>query len=756
MEDASAQSPKKKSKGTVYTVEIERITNLHPLSRTDEDVKILSRWLREVKFLDDLKPRTRHEVIRNITLETYMPGSEVFSQGDTENTNFYIILEGMVECVRTEWVNNQETTAFRIRYGAGKSFGELALLQSIPRSASVKVIQETKLGVISKEVYNQCLKYSQEETLGSILTFLRGLYFFQSHPTKTLARVSYVLKANTYSAGSSILEIGEKVEGLYLVKSGSVCLRTVMNHPLHHLSATPAVQESSEPSSIFDAPPEPPFTPEEKQEKRKPAPRHHGSGGGQQGVAIGYDPFANKERSRMTRADVSHSLARLAQNSVVIDVGVLGVGEAFGGEGLEQLFDEEGPVKPDSRLSKWAVTAGENTEVLFLHRVDATFALSGCTTRVKQYFETREEQRQRVVEARSHVPQDLGDMNLSTRGSMVPGTPVIDDFTASLLGEPALYRTPASGYSTVSHQGSRDVLIHKSTLAPVPSLSKIGTMAAREMSHSIRPVLASIPSSHLDHAKRREERRRMREHKISQRRFERTRERDRNWLSKYYFRNLNPETRDEDLDPEVKAEMKESQMLPSLSPSRSVIVSPDRNPPSPEFSPLWKKSTTANAGAEGTCSPTRSQSVLCSSPLAATVPRVLRPPRCQSVPPSMFHHSNASPLKSQSPPVIRSKRQLPKIHEGGYFSDTDAIKQQMLRHKNRNNPAAPGHDPLSPHKDKLYPCIPSKETNALITQGGDANCAGGDVCKGAKSSGVGSGVSSGVGSGVSSGVGSGV
>ncbi len=92
---------------------------------------------------------TIHRFLRSHSLfsyEIYQPGEIVFSQGD-QGDCAYFINSGEVEVVQVE--NGQEKVVATLR--EGQYFGEMALITSHPRNATVRAVNATKLAVLGKK-----------------------------------------------------------------------------------------------------------------------------------------------------------------------------------------------------------------------------------------------------------------------------------------------------------------------------------------------------------------------------------------------------------------------------------------------------------------------------------------------------------------------------------------------------------------------------------------------------------------------------
>jgi len=91
---------------------------------------------------------TVHRFLRSHSLfqyEIYQPGEVVFTQGDPGDCA-YFINSGEVEIVQVE--NGQEKIVAVLR--EGEYFGEMALITSHPRNATVRAVNATKLAVLGK------------------------------------------------------------------------------------------------------------------------------------------------------------------------------------------------------------------------------------------------------------------------------------------------------------------------------------------------------------------------------------------------------------------------------------------------------------------------------------------------------------------------------------------------------------------------------------------------------------------------------
>jgi predicted MFS family arabinose efflux permease len=87
---------------------------------------------------------TAEDLARRLVPIEVAAGTEVITQGDVGD-RFYVIADGAVEIF--------ENGVFRRRQGPGESFGEIALLRDIARTASVRAVEDTELLALDRDMF---------------------------------------------------------------------------------------------------------------------------------------------------------------------------------------------------------------------------------------------------------------------------------------------------------------------------------------------------------------------------------------------------------------------------------------------------------------------------------------------------------------------------------------------------------------------------------------------------------------------------
>ena len=117
-----------------------RTIYLMKLPGFDRKVRVGLDWITALLFPADLV-QLRVQVSDNITSEHFETGETIFQQGDVGD-RLYVIRKGEVEVLRDG--------APVAKLGAGEYFGEMALLASVPRNATVRATSPTDVLAVAK------------------------------------------------------------------------------------------------------------------------------------------------------------------------------------------------------------------------------------------------------------------------------------------------------------------------------------------------------------------------------------------------------------------------------------------------------------------------------------------------------------------------------------------------------------------------------------------------------------------------------
>ncbi len=90
------------------------------------------------------------DFINNVSVKTFSFGETVFKENDSSNGMMYFVFTGDLEIRKTY---DGELRVIR-NLGPGSFFGEIALINNVPRAATVQVISEkSKIGILDQNMF---------------------------------------------------------------------------------------------------------------------------------------------------------------------------------------------------------------------------------------------------------------------------------------------------------------------------------------------------------------------------------------------------------------------------------------------------------------------------------------------------------------------------------------------------------------------------------------------------------------------------
>jgi len=85
-----------------------------------------------------------------------------------------------------------------VQLKAGKSFGELALINNKPRAATIRCATECYFAVVSKADYDSLLKKIEMKKEKRFVDFLESLPFFSNQSRVALTKLKYLMQQKEF------------------------------------------------------------------------------------------------------------------------------------------------------------------------------------------------------------------------------------------------------------------------------------------------------------------------------------------------------------------------------------------------------------------------------------------------------------------------------------------------------------------------------------------------------------------------------
>lgn len=140
-------------------------------------------FLKRVSWFQDLDQRSLDAIANAAVEQSYQPGQEIVRQGDT-GVGAFIIRSGKVEIVQEKDGKEAKLATF----GPGEIFGEMALLDEFPRSASARAVEPTTVLGIQRWHFKGILESHPQLALALLPILTRRIRFAEGMLPQQAAR----------------------------------------------------------------------------------------------------------------------------------------------------------------------------------------------------------------------------------------------------------------------------------------------------------------------------------------------------------------------------------------------------------------------------------------------------------------------------------------------------------------------------------------------------------------------------------------
>lgn len=121
------------------------------------DIPTILPILKKIPVFADLSETEHKEIIKNIVLNYYPVGYELFKEGDSDGS-MYIIKKGMIKISRKDPVMGGEKEVAVL--SDNDFLGEMALVLDEKRNATATVVSECELFTLKKEDFHKLMESS--------------------------------------------------------------------------------------------------------------------------------------------------------------------------------------------------------------------------------------------------------------------------------------------------------------------------------------------------------------------------------------------------------------------------------------------------------------------------------------------------------------------------------------------------------------------------------------------------------------------
>jgi len=117
-----------------------------------ETLQQVHKMLNAVPFLRSLKQTEIEELALNLNLRHYMKDETIIRQGEPGKL-FYLNFKGRVGVYKSKLIGKKQIATI----GPGEFFGEIALIENVPRTATVMGLEDGEMFTLARESFEKVL-----------------------------------------------------------------------------------------------------------------------------------------------------------------------------------------------------------------------------------------------------------------------------------------------------------------------------------------------------------------------------------------------------------------------------------------------------------------------------------------------------------------------------------------------------------------------------------------------------------------------
>lgn len=162
------------------------------------------------------------QISRHMAQVSFRPGQNIVVQGD-RGTSFFVILEGAADII-IENPSGLRSTIDTIN--AGDSFGEIALLEPVPRTATVRAAKPLTALELDKPYFDEFVEHTggMKEKITEVIrltSLLRKIPFFREMAPSQMSEIISSLKNEYYKKGQTVIKEGSTGNRFYIIAGGT-------------------------------------------------------------------------------------------------------------------------------------------------------------------------------------------------------------------------------------------------------------------------------------------------------------------------------------------------------------------------------------------------------------------------------------------------------------------------------------------------------------------------------------------------------
>ena len=191
----------------------------------DENFEVLVHFIASLKMFRGIAPDREglEKIAQYVNMIQLEPGTIIFDEGDFCDM-FYIVFEGLISITRKFRGAERSKSNVLVNLASGQAFGDANLEKRGNRTAGAHAIKRSALLTLTAEDYVVVMSGYRRALRNEVRHVISTCPVFRTWEKEHVIKLAETASRRSYSAGSSILAVGDPVRTLYMVIRGVVKL----------------------------------------------------------------------------------------------------------------------------------------------------------------------------------------------------------------------------------------------------------------------------------------------------------------------------------------------------------------------------------------------------------------------------------------------------------------------------------------------------------------------------------------------------
>eukprot|EP00388_Colpodella_angusta_P016307 GDKJ01040390.1.p1 GENE.GDKJ01040390.1~~GDKJ01040390.1.p1 ORF type:complete len:411 (-),score=107.76 GDKJ01040390.1:1812-3044(-) len=186
--------------------------------KTQDQLARLKKILTNCFMFAALDPKDLESVTLAMQEKILPPNDRIIKQGDAGDC-LYVVESGALQCFKK--FGNDPTEKMVKRLEVGDVFGELALLYSVPRAASVQSDGECVVWALDRLTFNHIVKDAASRRRALYESVLKKVSILEGLDDYDRSKLIDALKVEHFNPGDFIVRQGDDGEALFILEEGN-------------------------------------------------------------------------------------------------------------------------------------------------------------------------------------------------------------------------------------------------------------------------------------------------------------------------------------------------------------------------------------------------------------------------------------------------------------------------------------------------------------------------------------------------------